>query len=207
MSDKKETSSSDSSEFWDSDLTDRRIELDWETKYPAAAIYQIWGEAAYIIAVMAICLYAVFYIVFFTDNDGILNDRPIFWGLLGAWAAGALGGCCNVIKWMYHLVAKRLWHQDRRLWRILSPILSGVVALFMTFLTTSGLFQFFDKSFIHQPLAVMGFSFLVGLFTDNALKKMAEIAAILFSVSDRITNKKEQHGKPPEEKPSETKGN
>ena len=91
---------------------------------------------------------------------------------------------------MYHSVARQIWHEDRRLWRLLAPHLSGVVSLFMVFLVASGLLQIFDKQFIERPIGVLAFSFLVGYFSDNALAKMAEVADTLFG-----GQKKELHRK------------
>ena len=96
-----------------------------------------------------------------------------------------LGGCCFGLKWMYHSVAKSIWNADRRLWRFLTPLLSGVVALFTLLLVASGLLQIFDKDVVQRPAAVLAFGFLVGYFSDRALAKMAELADTLLGRTDK----------------------
>jgi hypothetical protein len=118
----------------------------------------------------------------FSGDAAQSTDRSslMFLGFVGAILAGTLGGCCFGLKCMYHFVAKLMWHEDRRLWRLLSPPLSGVLSLFMVFLVASGLLQIFDGNFVEHPIRVMAFSFLVGYFSDKALAKMADVADTLF---------------------------
>jgi hypothetical protein len=179
---------------WDADLTDGRKKGEWRSAYPPEARKCIRKEMGYLTTVFILCILGIFSILYkiyttphSTDSQqpqGIpldtQNNFMLFWAYLGAWVAGTLGGCSYGIKWMYHIVAKGLWHEDRRLWRIFSPHLSGVVALIMTFLITSGILQLFDKTFSERPIGVLAFSFLVGYFSDKALAKMAEVADTLF---------------------------
>ena len=189
------TSSGDSGRSvrgWDSDPTDSRKDGDWKSIYPTEARKGIRWETLYLVMLFAICVYGVFSIIYktlaasepcclFTKNgEGTNVGYCLFLGYVSAWIAGTLGGCSYSIKWMYHIVAKRRWHEDRRLWRLLSPHLSGVIALIMVFLVSSGLLQLFDKDFLQHPSSVMAFSFLVGYFSDNALAKMADVADTLF---------------------------
>lgn len=176
------------------DYTDNRVKGDWRSKYEPSARTCIRWETAYLITISAIYLFIVFCIikeastsgVFFPSGDNVPADTKyessarLFLCSLGAMSAGALGGCSFGIKWMYHCVAKQTWHEDRRLWRLLSPHISGIVALFMLLLISSNLVRVFDEEFVTRPIAVMAFSFLVGYFSDKALAKMAEVADTLF---------------------------
>lgn len=182
------------------DLTDNRNSGDWKTLYPAEARKGIFWESIYLAVVFAVCLSAVFYVVYAASAPTEQSGQPgaggqpsvLFLGYVGAWVAGCLGGCTFDIKWLYHCVAKQLWHEDRRLWRLLTPHLSGVVSLFMVFLVSSGLLQIFDKDFAQRPIGVMAFSFLVGYFSDKALAKMADVADTLFGPA-----KEEHESRPP----------
>jgi hypothetical protein len=177
---------------WDSDITDGRKELDWKSAYPLEARKGIRAEMIYLTILFCICVIVIFSIiyeiyaadgscrVFPEEASGTGNGFSLFLGFIGAWAAGTLGGCCSAIKWMYHIVAKKLWHEDRRLWRLFSPHLSGAVSLIMVFLVSCGLLQIFDKNFAQRPVSIMAFSFLVGYFSDKALAKMADVADTLF---------------------------
>jgi len=179
-----------SSDWAPFDLTDGKKEGQWKTEYPPEARRCIRLETIYLVVLSGACLYGVFWIVQADSLNSIINhDDPkpsqACLGFLGALFAGTLGGCCFGIKCMYHFVAKRWWHEDRRLWRILAPPLSGVLSLFMVFLVASGLLEIFDNTFIEHPVRVMAFSFLVGVFSDKALAKMSDIADTLFGAAKK----------------------
>lgn len=198
MSDPTANGERHSEEWAPHDYTDHRRRGDWKTIYPPEAQKWIWIEAAYLAVLFLGTLGAVLYILHQlcaippATETGVAGgmrvdhqDCPPFLAFLGALGAGTLGGCSFGIKWMYHSVAKQLWHEDRRLWRFLTPPLSGVVSLFMLFLVSSGLLQIFDKEFVRRPIAVIAFSFVVGYFSDKALAKMAELADTLFGRTDK----------------------
>lgn len=184
-----------SEEWAPHDYTDGRPKGNWETKYPPQAKKWIRIEATYLALLFFACLGSFFYILhelcdsFAADGaaaagDTAQNCRP-FLVYLAALVTGILGGCSYGIKWMYHSVAKQIWHEDRRLWRLLTPFLSGVVSLFMVLLMSSGLLQIFDKEFMQRPIAIIAFSFIAGYFSDKALAKMAELADTLFGRTDK----------------------
>ena len=89
------------------------------------------------------------------------------------------------MKWLYHSVAKRLWNEDRRLWRLFTPHISGAVSLFTILLIASGVLQIFNEDFINRLLLVLGVGFVVGYFSDKALAKLAETADTLFGTTKR----------------------
>lgn len=174
------------------DYTDGRGKGDWKTQYPPEARKAIHWETAYLCLLFAIYVAAAFYVVHLALEAKQPQGAEIvetaqrtatFLGFVAAWVGGSLGGCSFGIKWMYHCVAKHMWHEDRRLWRLLTPHLSGVVSLFMVFLISSNLLQMFDKDFAARPIGVMAFSFLVGYFSDRAVAKMAEVADTLFGAA------------------------
>ncbi|MCF7817473.1 MAG: hypothetical protein K9M54_06300 [Kiritimatiellales bacterium] len=174
----------------ETDYTDGRKDLDWQSRYPAAK-KQIYGEAIYLFSVSVISVVLIFVTLAFYCNDiGIEEGCSCTWpvytkykclfGYMSAYLAGTVGGCLYDIKWLYHSVAKGIWNVDRRLWRLLAPHMSGLVALFTAFLIASGLFKVLDEDFIELPFQIIGFSFLVGYFSDKAIAKMAEISDTLF---------------------------
>ena len=168
------------------DYTDGKQKGQWKTEYPPEARRCIRLETFYLILLAGSCLYGVFWVVQKSDSvasnstQGVVQLSQTCLGFLGALFAGTLGGCSFGIKCMYHFVAKRMWHEDRRLWRLLTPPLSGILSLFMVFLVASGLLEIFDGTFIEHPTRVIAFSFLVGYFSDKALAKMADVADTLF---------------------------
>jgi hypothetical protein len=174
------------------DYTDGKKKGEWKTSYPPEARKCIRWETIYLVVISIGCLFGVFFIVskscgigtVYPASDAVVQSSDqsslMFLGFVGALLAGTLGGCIFGLKCMYHFVAKLMWHEDRRLWRLLSPPLSGVLSLFMVFLVASGLLQIFDGNFVEHPIRVMAFSFLMGYYSDKALAKMADVADTLF---------------------------
>jgi peptidoglycan biosynthesis protein MviN/MurJ (putative lipid II flippase) len=106
-----------------------------------------------------------------------------------AWLAGILGGTLYDAKWLYHTVARQLWHQDRRIWRLFTPHISGGLAFVVISLVASGLLRIFDRRAVESNAMVIGVGFLVGYFSDSAVAKLAEIAETLFGTN----RSKEKH--------------
>jgi len=170
-------------EFAPGDVTDGRAELDWKTRYPPEALKEIRIEVAYLI----ILLFGLP-----TSMLIVLSGAPVRWFGLAqpdydavrpfilAWLGGSLGGTVFDVKWMYHMVAKNMWHLDRRLWRFLAPHLSGASSLGFVLLIASGLIKIFDSNVLVSTSAIVGLSILVGLFSDMATAKMAEVAKTMF---------------------------
>lgn len=177
------------------DYSDGRVKGEWRSRYEPGARKGIRWETAYLIFISAAYLSIVLCIikaagiqkvpVAVGESADPNSHGGIFLCALGALSAGALGGCSFGIKWMYHSVAKQIWHEDRRLWRLLSPHVSGIVSMFMVLLIASNLVRVFDEDFVMRPIAVIAFSFLVGYFSDKALAKMAEVADTLFGAGRR----------------------
>lgn len=170
-------------DFAPADYSDGRALLEWQTKYPEDALKKIRCEAFYVAIIFAISVFAIFYLLFICNN--ISEDKQRWMGCICAWLGGTVGGTLFTIKWLIHSVAKRIWHQDRRLWRIFSPHLSGAIAFFTILITGSGLLKIFNREIIEDHLAVLGFSFLAGYFSDKAIAKLAETADTLFGATKK----------------------
>ena len=119
------------------------------------------------------------------------TEWPIVVAKYGFLAAGGLlGGTVYGAKWLYHAVAKGLWHKDRRMWRYMQPWISLG--------TTVGIWALIDSGFFKsapQNISMLGIGFVVGYLSDQFLAKMKEITNVLFGrterhfrQTDRITN-------------------
>jgi hypothetical protein len=126
-------------------------------------------------------------------------DTLLRFGL--AWFSGLLGGTLYDAKWLYHSVARQLWHLDRRIWRIFTPHISGGLAFVVVSLIASGLLKVFDNHAVDSNTMVIGMGFLVGYFSDSAIAKLAEIAETLFGTS-RSREKHQFNAKPAAEENS-----
>jgi hypothetical protein len=80
------------------------------------------------------------------------------------------------LKWHYHCVAKKLWHADRRVWRITTPLLSGVVSLFVVMLLVSDILSVISFRTVDTPTGGPALAFLLGLFSDNILAALQNFA-------------------------------
>lgn len=175
--------------FAPDDLTDGRTKLDWQTKYPEPCAW--WGiriEAGY----LALHLFLIPFVLLGLWGGGIHHfvelqarqDQAVL-RYAYAWIGGVFGGTLFSIKWLYHSVAHQMWHEDRRLWRLFTPHISGGLAFAVMLMVSSGILKLFDKQSLDSPPVILAISFLVGYFSDNAAAKLTEIAETLFGTTRR----------------------
>ncbi|OFX42466.1 MAG: hypothetical protein A2046_08950 [Bacteroidetes bacterium GWA2_30_7] len=164
------------------DLTDGRLPGNWKTRYSEEiAQNAINWEKKYLIILFFVLLIVSFgaglYFkgyIFSLENIYPLGTFKIY---LFAFLGGMLGGTVFSMKWLYHSVAKNTWNIDRRLWRIITPLLSSAIALIVILLLNSGLLNTDSYSSIYKSFSV---GFLAGYFSDSAIGKLTEIAQVLF---------------------------
>jgi hypothetical protein len=198
------------SAFGQADPTDDRAKYDWKSKYDDPVAKQgILREALYLGALLV--LFPAVMVIFWLGYPKTLlhlsdeQYRPLM-KYVFAWAAGSLGGVLFDIKWLYHVVARGLWHLDRRLWRIFTPHISGGLSFFFLALVASGGLRIFDGRATNSLSLVIGLGFLVGYFSDSAFAKLTEVAETLFGTirakekhsgtSSDATPKKRDESKP-----------
>jgi hypothetical protein len=170
--------------FAPEDRTDRRPLRDWRTRYPEPeARRSILIEALYLgahivgIPVLLLLVWAEYP----ADWLNLPPERyPTLARFLYAWLGGMLGGTLFCMKWLYHSVAKEIWNQDRRLWRLFTPHLSAGLSFAFIALAASDLIPIIDVRRISSPTASLGMAFLVGYFSDNATAALARIANRVF---------------------------
>jgi len=188
--------------FGQADPTDNRELLDWRSRYfePEAKCW-ILIEGIYVATLMLALPIAMLVLwLGYPKNWFHLSDqsyRPILKYGLG-WLSGAFGGTLFDTKWLYHSVARQIWHLDRRLWRFFVPHIAGGLAFVIIALISSGLLRIFDRNAVESAPTIVGLGFLVGYFSDNAIAKLREVADTLFGAS-----RTEEKHRP---KNSETKG-
>jgi hypothetical protein len=171
--------------FAPDDPTDGRQPLDWKSNYPDAQ-RGIWIEAGYLFALLVLIpvLMVTSWLGFPKRWLKVADStyEPILRYLL-AWLGGMLGGTLFAIKWLYHVVARKYWHMDRRLWRLFTPHISGGLAFATVALISSGLLRVVDHQATTSHSLVVAIAFLVGYFSDSAAAKLSEIAETLFGAS------------------------
>lgn len=167
------------------DEADGRAIDDWKSRYPPEARTEIRWEA---VAVAGISIGSL--IMIFVLWSGLLVDltgcavchRPAFSRYGYFFLGGVLGGTLFGIKWLYHVVARGFWNQDRRLWRVLSPLLAGSLAFMVGALTDAGFLGLTISA--SKPQAFLSLGFITGYFGDKALAKMTEIADVIFGTRE-----------------------
>jgi hypothetical protein len=199
------------SAFGQADPTDNRERYDWKSKYDdPSAKKEIWREAVYLGVLLfgLPVVMTVFWLGYPKHLFAVSDEqyRPLL-KYVFAWTSGSLGGVLFDAKWLYHVVARGLWHQDRRLWRIFTPHISGGLSFFFLALVASGALRIFDGKATDSLSLVMGLGFLVGYFSDSAIAKLTEVAETLFGTirakeKHREANSDRSESKHDEKKPT-----
>lgn len=174
------------------DPTDGRELLEWRSRYPKDAKKSLRSEAIYLASLLFLTplLMVILWLEYPKHNLSLSDEK--YESLLRyslAWLGGVLGGTLFDLKWLYHSVARQIWHLDRRLWRVFTPHISGGLAFAVIALISSGMFRILDRQATESRALVVGVAFMVGYFSDSAIAKLAEIADTLFGV----TRAKEKH--------------
>lgn len=177
--------------FAPADPTDDRERGDWESRYSGEARKSIRIEAIYLSVHLFGPLIGALALAILFDGTSTTTQTSASadfgWRELAhAWLGGILGGSVYAIKWLYHVVAKNLWHIDRRLWRLFTPHVSGALAFAFIVLMGSGLIKIVDRQAMSSIWVCFGISFLVGYFSDNATAKLSEVARTIFGATTRI---------------------
>lgn len=162
--------------------TDGRQQSDWKTRYPEEeAQKKIAWEKRYIIILMSTMAFLGILMGIQCKCHCINNPFALshkFHSFFFAWVGGTFGGLVFAGKWLYHSVASGFWNEDRRLWRVLTPYLSGILALFIVLIFSSDMLQNAQTFSIFKSC---GIGFLVGYFSDNAIGKLSELANVFFA--------------------------
>jgi len=179
------------SEETEKDYTDGRAVGSWESRYDAEPTKHIKSEGRYLLIVFVVCivLLCLAHSGSFTHlvknhiDASVMKEFNI---QLTSFVCGTFGGTLFSLKWLYHSVANGMWNRDRRLWRYLTPLLSGGLAWIIFVVISSGLFGFVNILEFQKVKLVMAVSFIAGYFSDSAVAKLTEIAQSVFGkISDR----------------------
>jgi hypothetical protein len=173
--------------FGQTDPTDNRKLGDWQSKYTdPEAKRGIRVEALYLgtLLLLSPIMMVVFWLGYPKSLLRLSDEKyAVLLKYSLAWLAGVLGGTLYDAKWLYHTVARQLWHLDRRIWRLFTPHLSGGLAFVVVSLVSSNILKIFDSRAVESGPAIVGIAFLVGYFSDSAVAKLAEVAETLFGTT------------------------
>lgn len=175
--------------FAPDDLTDGRERLDWKTRYPdKEAKRAILLEAIYVtlllfgIPILILLIWLKIPRIWLQIEEA---QYKVLMTYAFAWLGGTFGGTLFDMKWLYHSVAKQIWHRDRRLWRLFTPHISGALSFAVVLLISSGILRIFDQTALDSPAVVLAIGFMVGYFSDSATAKLTEVAETLFGATSK----------------------
>lgn len=168
--------------------TDDRKQYDWRSKYEGLAISEIRKDAACVGALLFLTLLAILLTWSGSTFSAIESTcvgcaKSTFNKYAYYYLGGQLGGALFSVKYLYKVVARGYWNIDRRLWRYLSPFLSGGLALVVGALLDSGVLGVTTK--VQSSAAFLSYGFLTGYFADRAIDKMSEVAETIFGAPGR----------------------
>ncbi len=177
---KKDKAQTEDSVF---DNTDDRKRFDFKSKYLDTARFEIRIEAIFLVSVMITSIVILYLnwkgtLLFILD---IQVGQDTFKRYIYYFASGLLGGITFSMKYFYRVVARGWWHQDRRVWRISSPLLSAVIG-FMTGVLIEA--QLLNTNIPSNGASIVAIGFLAGYFADEAVGKMYEIANVIFGTQN-----------------------
>lgn len=163
---------------------DERKRFFWKSRYPKEASTAIYCEAAYVVLIFLGSLGAIL-LTWRGDVFTAFGCEQCSSTMLRRYAylfsAGVMGGSLFGLKYLYKVVARGWWNEDRRLWRLFSPWLAGGIAFGFGALAAAGLFGF-TMSAAPGGASFVSLGFIAGYFADSASRKMQDIADTLFGV-------------------------
>ncbi|MCJ7448971.1 MAG: hypothetical protein MUO72_14900 [Bacteroidales bacterium] len=163
--------------------TDGRDIGNWKTRYPKEAQKTIILEAIYLGLILL--LVPCFLLLFILLKDQQFFNNQIIRKYSFAWLGGTFGGVLFSLKWLYHSIAKNIWNEDRRLWRLFTPHLSGGFSFAMVVLISSNLINVFNPEALNRLGTIFGIGFLTGYFSDYAIGKFTDVAKSLFGTNQK----------------------
>lgn len=168
-----------------SDLTDNRARGDWKSRYERAVWKQITVEAAILALYAALGLATLAVTLKGWQGPENHEGGARLPGFIAVASSGLVGGTAFSAKWLYHSVARTRWHEDRRVWRLLSPLVGAIIAIIVAASIWSGFLGIFNAEALVSASSLIALGGLVGLFSDLALGKLGEVAHTLFG-TDRV---------------------
>lgn len=187
----------------ESGLRDGRCEGESETKFTRGEWLQIACEAAILFVFVLGGVYLLSQILWcvgtLESSSGTApgkvyctaDQAPLIMST-AFFLSGLIGGAVFSLKWLYHTIAKNIWHRDRILWRVTVPLMGAILGVFITYIFARTFGTSFrpDNLGAESLLPACGFSFLVGVFADGALASLERLARSIFGTLENFNGTK-----------------
>jgi len=126
-----------------------------------------------------------------------LNGDQVFF-LVALWA-GILGGTAHGLSSLMDFRGSRRLFSSWTLWYFCQPIMGGIMAVIFYIALRAGLVSNTGATNVLSPFGVAAMSTLVGLFTDSATTKLADVFRTLFSSTNKARSGQLNPGIPKKE--------
>lgn len=171
---------------YSNDPTDGREKHSWKSHYPDEAKKQIRCESIYLAGMFVlsfVLILSVWHGALAAVFSSLTPDRVTVFRKYAFYSvAGMLGGSVFGIKFFYRVVARGYWHQDRRIWRVMSPFLGMGLAFIVGSMLECGVLRL--EKLASTP-GIVSIGFLVGYCADTASAKMIDVANALFGLKEK----------------------
>ncbi len=164
--------------FSDTSLEHSRAAPAWQSSYPPEAWAQIWKEGSYLAGVL-VCAVIVTIVLL---KMNLHEHHQIVEKMLCCALGGITGSWIYSVKWFVRVISKGIWRKDLIAWRLASPFMGIFLAVSAYAVIQAGFFgvTFSRNQDIDERLYAYAIGFLVGLFADVVMGKLAEVAETLF---------------------------
>ena len=160
---------------------------DWKTAYPPEAWRRIRGEGIYLGCVLV--LGAVVTAIILTMSQQ-LAPHPTLQRILCCALGGITGSWIYSVKWYVRAITRGIWRYDLIAWRLTSPFLGIFLAVSVYVVLETGLMgvTFVKPNSstgidLDPKMYAYAIGFMAGLFSDDVMGKLTEVAKTLFGKS------------------------
>lgn len=152
----------------------------WKSAYPEEAWKRIRGEGIYLACVL---IAAVAVTTLMLKMDG--HVHPTAKKILCCGLGGITGSWIYAIRWYVKAVTGRQWAHDFIVWRLTAPFVGIFLSVSTYLVMETGLLGVtFNKGNGDENTYAYAIGFLVGLFSDDVMKKLAEVAKTVFGKTE-----------------------
>jgi len=158
------------------------LRVDPKTKYQDAAMKTQQKIVGWVLSMGLLALVVATFALFRVPDK--------WWSQITLAALGGLiGGLLHSLKWFYRTIASGEWLWDKLWWRFLNPLVSGVMGFSIFIVFRSGIEKAPQTEPGKEAFIAYSVGFLTGLFADNAMNKLRDIAYVLFGTTKESDSK------------------
>jgi hypothetical protein len=141
---------------------------------------QIRGEGIYLGCVLLLAVAVSAILIGLRER---LATHAVTQELLFCALGGITGSWIYSIRWFVRVLAEKIWRRDLLAWRLSAPFMGIFTAVSAYAVMKAGLLGITLIDTADVRFSAYAIGFLMGLFTDELMKKLTEVAQTLFGKS------------------------